>query len=174
LGLDGSGAGGGGADTIALGALGTIGHGSGSGSGFGYGRAAGRMHAHDDVEIHEGGGYEGSFSIDCAAADPVVVPTSCDAEAVRRVVRAHVNEVRFCYERALQSQPELTGRVVTQFHIAADGSAADAAVASSTVAAAGVADARVGACVAGAVRRWQFPRCAAQVSYPFVFVPSGD
>ena len=53
--------------------------------------------------------------------------------------------------------------------IAAGGSAADAAIASSTL-----ADARVGACVAGAVRRWQFPRCAAQVSYPFVFVPGGD
>ena len=89
-------------------------------------------------------------------------------------MRAHVNEVRFCYEQSLQSRPTLTGRVVTQFHIAPDGSAGDAVVASSTVAAAGVAEARVGACVASAVRRWQFPRCAAQVSYPFVFVPSGD
>ncbi len=170
LGLSGVGAGGGGDDTIAIGNLGTIGHGSGSGSGFGYGRAAGRLHrSSDDSEFGEGAGFQGGFTIACPAADAVVVPSSCDAELIRRVVRAHVNEVRFCYERALQSRPELTGRVVTQFHIAADGSAADAAVASSTL-----ADARVGACVAGAVRRWEFPRCAAQVSYPFVFVPSGD
>lgn len=169
LSLAGSGLGGGGADgdfgasagagieeTIGLGTLGTVGHGSGTGTGYGSGSAYGRL-----------GGHTAAVVPDLAG-----IPTvrgRCDAAMIRRVVRAHVNEVRFCYERALQARPELTGRVVARFDIARDGSAADAAIDSSTV-----ADPTVAACVAGAIRRWQFPTCAATVSYPFVFVPAGD
>jgi hypothetical protein len=161
LGLAGVGVGGGGSDgTIGLGDLGTIGHGggtgTGTGTGYGYGSGYGRLHGRSVAVVPD-------------IARAPTVRGSCDAELIRRVVRAHVNELRFCYEKALQQRPELRGRVVAHFDIAPDGSAGDAAIRSSTLGAAAV-----DACVAGAIRRWQFPRCVAAVSYPFVFVPSGD
>jgi len=81
-------------------------------------------------------------------------------------MRAHTNELRFCYERVLQAHPTLTGRSLTRFVIGADGH-----VAAST--AAGFPE--VDACLAGAIRRWEFSRyCAASVSWPIDFVPAAD
>jgi hypothetical protein len=56
------------------------------------------------------------------------------------------------------------GRSVTRFLIGFDGRV-------SASSAAGLPE--VDACLAVAIRRWQFaPRCAAVVSYPFTFVPA--
>ncbi len=162
LGLSGSGAGGGGSDegTIGLGDLGTIGHGSGTGSGYGYGRGMGGL-----------GGRR--------AYAPMIVPGvvtarggGLDKEMIRRVIREHINEVRFCYESALQNAPDLSGRVRVEFLIQPNGSVASSSAQESTL-----ADPTVGACVAGALRRWQFPSVSGGgvvlVHYPFDFVPAG-
>ena len=99
LGLRGTGRGGGGTGegTIGLGNLGTIGHGAGGGSGSGYGRGA--------------GGFSGRSArvpqIRSGAAD---VRGSLSKEVIRRVIRRHINEVRFCYEQELNSRPDLEGR----------------------------------------------------------------
>jgi hypothetical protein len=144
-------------ETIGIGGFGLEGSGVGGGGGGGYARC-GLL----------GGRHAGAPDVIAAAAD--VRPT-CDASMIRRVVRAHVNEVRFCYERSLQADPALRGRVVARFTIAADGSVAGAADTSdSSVAQPAVAD-----CIAGAVARWRFdPLCAGEVRYPFVLVPAGD
>lgn len=85
-------------------------------------------------------------------------------EQVRRVIRRHIAEVRFCYEQSLQSRPDLEGRVAIRFVIAPGGSVQMSAVAENSV------DARVGSCVNDAVRRWTFPQAASPtgVTYPFV------
>jgi hypothetical protein len=93
---------------------------------------------------------------------------TCDKEILRRVIRAHVNEVRYCYERSLQTRPELNGRVLSRFTVEPTGF-----VSASTVAASTVPDVAVGQCVATAIRRWQFPSCTGEINYPFVFVPAG-
>jgi hypothetical protein len=88
-----------------------------------------------------------------------------DKELIRRIVRQHVNEVRYCYERALQRQPALQGRVGIRFRIAPDGRVQQSEAASSTV-----ADPAVGRCIADAVRRFTFPatgRGITEVNYPF-------
>jgi len=153
IGISGIGEGGGGVGdgTIGLGAIGTIGRGGGSGYGVGYGGGIGGLLGH-------------------RATSPVCtfghaeVRGSCDADLIRRVVRAHANEVRFCYEKVLQSRPTLMGRSLTRFLIGVDGRV-------SASSATGLPE--VDACLAGAIRRWQFaPRCAAAVSYPFTFVPA--
>ena len=84
---------------------------------------------------------------------------------MRRIVRQHRNEVRYCYERALVGKPELQGRVVTQFTIATTGRVLGSAVIESSV-----RDPGVEQCIAEAVRRWEFPSSQqlANVSYPFV------
>ena len=96
-----------------------------------------------------------------------------DKEIIRRVVRRHLNEVKYCYQQALTRRPTLEGRLVTQFTIAATGQVLAAVVQSSTL-----REVSVEACVVNAVKRWEFPAPdrggLAMVSYPFTFAPAGD
>jgi TonB family protein len=101
-----------------------------------------------------------------------VVRGSLDRDIVRRIVRRHVNEVRFCYEQALARSPALSGRVAVSFTIGGAGTVAAAMLASSTMGHPGVE-----ACVVAAVRRWVFPQPAGGglviATYPFNFVSAG-
>ncbi len=93
---------------------------------------------------------------------------SLSREVIRRVVRRHRNELKFCFERALQSNPSLEGRVTTQFVISPSGSVAAATIASSSL-----NHRETESCVRGVVQRMSFPTPensgAVRVSYPFVF-----
>ncbi len=161
LGLRGTGRGGGGTGegTIGLGNLGTIGHGAGGGSGSGYGRGA--------------GGFSGRSArvpqIRSGAAD---VRGSLSKEVIRRVIRRHINEVRFCYEQELNQRPDLEGRVTVSFIISPTGAVQSSAVAASTM-----GNQRVEQCIAGAVRRWTFPSPEGGgivvVNYPFMLTATG-
>ena len=161
LGLVGSGHGGGGTGegTIGLGNLGTIGKGGGGGGLSGYGRGAGGL-----------GGRR--------ASAPDVVPGtaevrgSLDKEIIRRIIRRHINEVKFCYERELVRNAGLVGRVMIQFTIAGTGQVMASLVQSSTLNSMPVEQ-----CIAQAVRRWEFPKPQGGgivvVTYPFVLKASG-
>jgi TonB family protein len=161
LGLRGTGRGGGGTGegTIGLGNLGTIGHGGGGGSGSGYGRGAGGF----------GGRQARVPRIRSGAAD---VRGSLSKEVIRRVIRRHINEVRFCYEQELNQRPDLEGRVTISFIISPTGAVQSSAVANSTM-----GNARVESCIAQAVRRWSFPAPEGGgivvVNYPFMLTASG-
>jgi TonB family protein len=157
LGLVGTGTGGGGTGegTIGLGNFGTIGKGGGGGNGSGYGRGAGGL-----------GGRR--------ARAPDVIPGqanvrgSLDKEIIRRIIRRHINEVKYCYESELTKKPDLNGRVSVQFTIAATGQVIASVLQSSTM-----SNIRVENCVVQAVRRWEFPKPMGGgiviVSYPFNF-----
>ncbi len=157
LGLVGTGTGGGGTGegTIGLGNFGTIGKGGGGGNGSGYGRGAGGL-----------GGRR--------ARAPDVIPGqanvrgSLDKEIIRRIIRRHINEVKYCYETELVKKPNLSGRVAVQFTIAATGQVIASVLQSSTM-----GNLRVENCVVQAVRRWEFPKPMGGgiviVSYPFNF-----
>ncbi len=159
--------------TIGLGSLGIVGRGGGSGNG--YGRAGGigwlgrtrRACAPDCASVIAGCGGTRSLVTGCD------VRGSLDKELIRRVVRRHVNEVRYCYVKELQSHPALEGRVRVQFTVLPGGEVGAATVAESTV-----GHARLEGCVASAVRRWHFPRPRGGgltvVSYPFVFHAAGE
>ncbi|MBC8070727.1 MAG: TonB family protein [Deltaproteobacteria bacterium] len=90
-----------------------------------------------------------------------------DKEVIRRVVRAHIDEVRSCYNSGLVRDPRLAGRVVVQFAVGPTGAVQSASVTSSTV-----ADDAVNNCILGAVQRWKFPvpegGGTVSVTYPFV------
>jgi TonB family protein len=98
---------------------------------------------------------------------------SLDKEIIRRVVRRHLPEVRFCYEQELPRAPTLAGRVAVNFTIAATGKVAAAVVQSSTL-----GNARAESCVVSAVRRWEFPQPQGGgiviATYPFNFVLAGQ
>jgi len=161
LGLHGTGRGGGGTGegTIGLGNLGTIGHGGGGGDGNGYGRGAGGFH----------GRAARVPRIRSGAAD---VRGSLSREVIRRVIRRHINEVRFCYEQELNQRPDLEGRVTVRFIIAASGAVQTSMVQDTTL-----RNQRVESCVAGAVRRWTFPAPDGGgiviVNYPFMLTATG-
>jgi len=163
LGLRGTGRGGGGTGegTIGLGNLGTIGHGGGGGSGVGYGRGAGGLHG-------RGGG-----KVPTIRPGTAEVKGSLSKEVIRRVIRQHLNEVRFCYEQQLAVKPDLQGRVAIQFIISPTGTVQMAKVASSTM-----GNAQVENCIAKAVQRWTFPSPEGGgvviVTYPFVLSPAGE
>ena len=162
LGTLGTGAGGGGEHegTIGFSGLGTIGtFGHGPGSGPRYGEGVGSLHSR---QAH--------------VPDPLIgnatVRGTLDKEIIRRIVRRHLNEVKFCYQEALARRPTLEGRLVTQFTIAPTGRVLAAVVQEPTLQALSVE-----ACVVNAVKRWEFPQPdhggLAMVSYPFSFSPSG-
>ncbi|MCY1062604.1 AgmX/PglI C-terminal domain-containing protein [Nannocystis sp. SCPEA4] len=94
-----------------------------------------------------------------------------DRDIIRRIVRAHLAEVRHCYNQTLARDPEAKGRVSVQFVIGGGGQVTSAAAIDSDV-----RDQALSACVAQAVRRWKFPRAegagSTAVTYPFVFTPA--
>ncbi len=93
-----------------------------------------------------------------------------DRDIIRRIVRAHINEVRHCYNIGLSKDPNLQGRVVVQFEIDGGGKVPKSDIQSTTV-----KDPVVGQCMAKAVKRWKFPKpqggADVTVSYPFVLAP---
>lgn len=104
-------------------------------------------------------------------ATPVQVKGSLDKAIIRRIVRAHINEVRHCYNQGLAEDPALGGRVNVQFTISPTGKVPVAVVASSTL----DHDATE-TCIAKAVKRWKFPKPQGGgnvvVTYPFVLQPN--
>jgi TonB family protein len=100
------------------------------------------------------------------------VTGSLDREIVRRTIRRHINEVKFCYEQELVAHRDLGGRVTVHFTIAGTGQVLAAVLQSSTL-----GNPRVESCMVQAVRRWEFPRPVGgglvMVSYPFMLTPAG-
>ncbi len=161
LGLRGTGRGGGGTGegTIGLGNLGTIGHGGGGGSGSGYGRGA--------------GGFRGrSARVPQIRSGNADVRGSLSKEVIRRVIRRHINEVKFCYEQQLNQRPDLEGRVTVRFIISPTGAVQNALVQASTL-----GNQPAESCIAAAVRRWTFPAPDGGgiviVNYPFMLNAAG-
>jgi hypothetical protein len=103
------------------------------------------------------------------AVPPATVHGALDKDVVRRVVRAHIDEVRGCYDAALREDAKAAGRVELSLHIDADGKVAHAEAHASTL------PAEVGACVAESAAAWKFPEPgdgqSVAVLYPFVMEP---
>lgn len=187
LGLAGSGPAGGGDQIVASGSL------------KGYGRAEGTMGSCTPFclrRLHGGtlgspGWYRESprkgcdprpgHPNSCSSGDgPIVVlcgtqrcaaHSNADKEAIRRVVRQHHNEIRFCYERALQHDETLKGRVTVSFSLDPLGKVLRADVLETTL-----PSPEVSTCIAAAFQRWQFPSMgqALEVHYPVQLTSESD
>jgi TonB family protein len=97
------------------------------------------------------------------------VEGSLDKDLIRRVVRAHIPEIRFCYNAALERDPKAEGRVIVDFTIGTEGRVTESKIGESTL-----ADAEATECMRVAVARWSFPKPdggTVAVSYPFVLEP---
>ncbi|MCY1059335.1 AgmX/PglI C-terminal domain-containing protein [Nannocystis sp. SCPEA4] len=107
------------------------------------------------------------LTIRCACPEE---PGSLDKGIIRRTVRAHLQEIRHCYDQALIRDSSARGRMAVQFMISGAGQVTSAAVVDDAI-----GDPTLSSCIAQAVRRWKFPRTEGGgpsiVTYPFVLEP---
>ena len=119
-----------------------------------------------------GGGHfgaKGEGAIGAVGGDPIVLG-SVDRSLVDEVVKRHLNAIRHCYQRALRRDPDLAGKVVVEFVIAADGTVSSAEIEPTTL-----GHRRTEECVRKRILRMTFPAPAGGgtvvVRYPFLFSP---
>ena len=93
-----------------------------------------------------------------------------DAETIKSGVRQQLGRVRACYERALKTEEQLSGRLVLAFQVQPDGGVGRAAVKTDELGSDKVAE-----CVVTAVSNFRFPRGSdvVAVEYPMNFRPDG-
>jgi outer membrane biosynthesis protein TonB len=143
---------GGGGQAEGLSGLGT--HGVGGGR-TGYGTDGGGGGA------KERGGLTG-------VGDGTIVIGALERSVIDEVIKRHLAQIRYCYQRELQKQPSLAGKVVMHFTIARDGSVSAARTKSSSL-----GNEAVESCLVGRFLRMQFPQPEGNgivvVSYPFLF-----
>lgn len=80
-------------------------------------------------------------------------------ELVRRYARRHVNELRTCYEQALDQGPQFAGALPLRVIISAAGSVVSVQSEVGSIRDPGMRD-----CVAAAVAHWQFPAASDRTS----------
>lgn len=93
-----------------------------------------------------------------------------DDNEIRRAMRRNQARIRACYQRALNENPTLQGRLVLRFEIGRDGRVAQVRIPTNTL------GDQVGRCVEGEARRWRFAQPeggTVWVENPFVFSPGG-
>ncbi len=159
--LSGPGQGGGGrGDWIGMGGIGTCGTNCGLGTGEGgFGRG---------VALGKGGHVAKSPRV--RPQGETVVGGHLPPEVIQRVVRQNFGRFRQCYEGALRSNPNLTGRVTARFVIDRDGSVSTAANGGSDL-----PDSAAVQCVVSAFYGLSFPapqEGVVRVTYPILFTPS--
>jgi hypothetical protein len=161
LGLKGSGTGGGGAgETIGIGAVGTKGRGGGLG---GYGSGVGGLGSKRDRDV-------------AISTGETKVLGAIDPELIRKVIRDHADQVRYCYEQQLTLNPKLTGKVSIKWQINSDGRASNTMVIGGD--ATTLPNEEVGRCIMSRIVTWEFPKPKgggiAIVTYPWILRSSGS
>jgi len=149
LGLRGTGEGGGGTgEGVGLGTVGTIGSGRGTGSGYGAGK----------------GGLGSRSTVPQVTLGKHTVTGKLPADVVRRIVRAQVNQVRYCYEKLLTARPDAAGVLTLELVITPNGDVAEAKANGVTP--------DLESCVTRRAMTWKFPKPTSgivKVSYPMTF-----
>jgi outer membrane biosynthesis protein TonB len=122
-------------------------------------------------------GYKGSGALqlgNIGSADVGVVEEETevegglDKEAIARVIRSQLGQIRYCYERQLSANPELYGKILVKFTIGAAGSVVAQAIGNTSL-----NNAMVEGCILRRIAGWQFPTpkggTNVLVTYPFLF-----
>lgn len=147
------GGGGGNGETMKVGGLGTAGKGGGA-NGF---KGSGALSL-GNIGNAEVGAIEEESEID----------GGLDKEAIARVIRSQLGQIRYCYERQLSANPELYGKILIKFTIGAAGSVVAQAIGTTSL-----NNAMVEGCILRRVAGWQFPTpkggTNVLVTYPFLF-----
>lgn len=101
--------------------------------------------------------------------DPAIEGALTKVE-IEAVIKQNLAQIKACYERNLQGNRSLAGRVKTAFVIQSNGRVRSASIVSSDL-----GNSATEACITQAIRRWKFPLPrgggVVNVNYPFVFSP---
>jgi hypothetical protein len=96
---------------------------------------------------------------------------SLDRKVIKDVIHEHHREVRACYEVELVKQPDLAGRVLSQFTISPTGDVVAVVLRDSTL-----GNPTIEECVRRRLLTWTFPKPIGggkvDVVYPFNFFPN--
>jgi hypothetical protein len=152
--LDKLGGGGGGTGTtMKVGGLGTAGKGGGSNGYKGTGALSLGNIGNAEVGVLE---------------EETEIDGGLDKEAIARVIRSQLGQIRYCYERQLSANPDLYGKILIKFTIGAAGSVVAQAIGTTSL-----NNAMVEGCILRRVAGWQFPTpkggTNVLVTYPFLF-----
>jgi outer membrane biosynthesis protein TonB len=114
-------------------------------------------------------GEKGDGGIGRIGGDPIILG-ALDKSLIDAVIKRHMNQIRYCYQRELNRDPNLGGKIVVKFVIAKDGSVSKASTKSSTM-----GSSAVESCINSRFMRFKFPEPKGGgiviVSYPFIFAP---
>jgi outer membrane biosynthesis protein TonB len=107
--------------------------------------------------------------------DSVTRPTikgGLSREEIAKVVRQHVAEINYCYEKGLIADASLTGKMNVLWNIGADGRVTITRIINSEL-----RNGQVHSCITGNIRTWEFPKPTGgnivEVTYPFLFSNAG-
>lgn len=110
------------------------------------------------------GGSSGYF---LPLEEEALIEGGLDKDQIAAVIQRHLGEVIYCYEKGLQVQPHLNGRVGIQFVINGGGRVSTASISQSSL-----KSASVEGCIVNRLRGWNFPKPVGgvnvKVAYPFV------
>lgn len=99
--------------------------------------------------------------------EEALVEGGLSRDQIAAVINRHIGEIIFCYEKGLQTKPNLSGRVGVKFVINGSGRVSQAGVQSSSL-----SDSKVEGCILNRLRGWPFPKPVGgvnvKVQYPFV------
>jgi hypothetical protein len=104
-------------------------------------------------------------------ADGATVEGSLSKDQIAKVIAAYMGQIQYCYERQLQREPDLKGKVAITFVIGLSGSVTSAVVQNSTM-----GSPPVEGCITQVFRRMPFPSPGAgivQATYPLTFRVGG-
>ena len=159
------------ADMGGAGGLGRRGLGvAGGGQSLGIGGLGGQAGAGGELgDVALAGSGKGGYEM----VDPAAVTKGClSQQVVLRVLRRAWAQAKYCYEKELTRNPDLSGKVTTRFVIGGDGVVQSVDIRDDTM-----GEPAVGQCLQRVVGRLRFPPCAgggvAEVHYPWLFKPGG-
>ncbi len=99
---------------------------------------------------------------------PVSVEGELDRETVRRYIQSKLDQIRFCYQKEVQGNPDLAGQVKAEWVILPTGNVAQVRISQSSL-----GSNAVESCVISRIQTWRFPSPkgggTVRVSYPFIF-----
>jgi hypothetical protein len=154
---------------IGVGGLGSRGPGLGNG---GHAEGIGGLGLHGPGTGDRDAGDLGRKADGDIAPNPrdAVLIGNIDRSLIDEVIRRNLSQIRYCYQRELNRDPDLGGKVVVKFTISGDGTVSSAGTKSTTL-----GNASVESCINARFQRMTFPAPKggglAIVSYPFLFQP---
>lgn len=149
MGMRGVGKGGGGEGFGRIGGLGKVDTGGGKGTGAKVGRKKARK---VEPKVQTGAPSIGDF---------------CDKGNIRRVVGSRQSAIKYCFEKELQTNPSLSGKITAQWKVGLDGAVMSSSIASSTM-----NNKAVEGCITRVIKRLRFQKPEGGIciiNYPFTF-----